>query len=41
MMQALQGVIKKIKEKEGQHALEAIPNWVIFLQLDGDALSPT
>lgn len=41
MNQALQGLIIKINEKEIQHASEAAPNWVTFLQLDQDALSPT
>jgi hypothetical protein len=41
MNQALQGLIIKINEKEIQHASEAAPNWVTFIQLDQDALSPT
>jgi len=41
MNQALQGLIIKINEKEIQHASAAVPNWVTFLQLDQDALSPT
>ena len=41
MNQALQGLIIKINEKEIQHASEAAPNWVTFLQFDQDALSPT
>jgi len=41
MNQALQGLIIKINEKEIQHASVVAPNWVTFLQLDQDALSPT
>jgi len=41
MNQTLQGLIIKINKKEIQHASEAPSNWVTFLQLDQDALSPT
>jgi len=41
MKQALQDLILKIKEKEDQCELRLAPNWIIFLQIDEDVLSPT
>jgi len=41
MKQASQGLILTIKEKEDQCELRASPNWITFLQIDGDVLRST